>query len=97
MHPMTHDLMRRILETVGLRIEGVAVNRLVERTFYAEISLREVKQSYQVDSRPSDAIALAVRLGAPIYAARPVFEEAALSSKEAWPDWHREQFGTDEE
>lgn len=96
MRPMTHDLMRELLETVGLQVESVAVNRLAESTFYAEISLSQSEQSYRVDARPSDAIALAVRLGAPVHVARTVFEEAALASRQAWPDWHRENFGMEE-
>lgn len=96
MRPLTHDLMRQILETVDLRVRNATVSRLAEHTFYAEISLNQGGISYQVDARPSDAIALAVHLKAPIYTALPVFEEAALSSKQAWPEWHRDQFGTDE-
>lgn len=94
MRPLTHDLMHQILDTVDLQVKNVTVNRLAERTFYAEISMTQGERTYEVDSRPSDAIALAVRLNAPIFAARPVFDEATLPSKQAWPDWHREQFGT---
>lgn len=95
MRPLTHDLMHQIFDATDLRVRDVTVSRLAEKTFYAEISLSQGEKTYAVDSRPSDAIALAVRLNASIFAARPVFDEAALASKQAWPDWHREQFGTD--
>lgn len=91
--PITHDLMGQILETANLRIENVAINRLAEETFYAEISLSHNGQTRRIDSRPSDALALAVRLEAPILASRAVFEEAALDSRQAWLDHQREEHG----
>lgn len=95
LRPITHDLMRQIMDATDLRVERTTVSRLSEDTFYAEISLRQHEKTYEADARPSDAIALAVRMNAPIYVAHEVFEEAALASKQAWPEWHREEFGKD--
>ena len=91
--PMTHDLMARIMDTVQLQLQDATVSRLAKDVFYAELSINRGDNTYTVDARPSDAIALAVRQGARIYAARPMFDEQALPSKQAWPDWHPEHFG----
>lgn len=92
--PMTHDLMRELLVAVDLEVESVAVVRLAERTFYGEIAMQqkngEGTLDRRVDSRPSDAIALAVRLQAPIYVAQSVLDEAAFKSKEALLEAQRE-------
>jgi uncharacterized protein len=66
--PMTHDLMRDIIEELGARVECIVITELRERTFYAEIRLIVGTQRHTVSSRPSDAVALAVRLDCPIYA-----------------------------
>src|SRR5439155_65720 len=76
--PMTHDLIRNILEAVGARVAKVVVNDLKENTFYAVIHLRLGSTDLTVDSRPSDAIALALRVDAPIYG-----EEEALTKAES--------------
>lgn len=84
--PMTHDLMGQILDALGLGVESVAVLRLVEEVFYGEVVLEGGPGgggTRRVDARPSDAIALAVRLGAPIYAAEAVLEEGGYPSREA--------------
>ena len=67
--PMTHDLLKNIVEEIGVTVEGIDITELREGTFYAVIRMRAHGQSYEVSSRPSDAIALAVRAGAPIFAA----------------------------
>ena len=92
MRPMTHDLMGQIMDTVQLHLESATVSRLAKDVFYAEVSINQEEKTYTMDARPSDAIALAVRRGASIYAARAMFDEQALPSKQAWPNWHREQF-----
>lgn len=85
--PLTHDLMRELLTTMNLEVESVAVVRLIERTFYGEIALKQRDGGdvldHRVDSRPSDAIALAARLEAPIYVAQAMLDEAAFESEEA--------------
>jgi len=74
--PLTHDLLKNILEAVGARVAKVVVNDLRENTFYAVIHLRLGNNEVTVDSRPSDAIALALRVDAPIYVAEEVLGKA---------------------
>src|SRR5215467_9933678 len=74
--PLTHDLIKNILEAVGARVAKVVVNDLRENTFYAVIHLRLGANDLTVDSRPSDAIALALRVDAPIYVHEEVLNKA---------------------
>jgi len=80
--PMTHDLLRDVLDDLGVSVESVTVTELRDRTFYAEIELHAADGVHRVSSRPSDAIALAVRVGKPIYAAEQVLDEAAFEAEE---------------
>jgi hypothetical protein len=84
--PMTHDLMKDILDDLGVRIERVVVTELRESTFYAEIHLQANGTAHAVSSRPSDAIALAARVGTPIFADESVLEEAAYPPDEQADD-----------
>lgn len=74
--PMTHDLMKNVLDDLGVTLERVEITDLSEGTFYAELHLRAAGQSTVVSSRPSDGIALAIRTGSPVVAAESVVEEA---------------------
>jgi uncharacterized protein len=75
--PISYDLAQAILETVGAHIDRVEITELHEGTYYAEVHLRAANGAVSVvDSRPSDAIALALRMGAPIFAAPAVLKEA---------------------
>ena len=74
--PMTHDLISNILEELEAVVERVVVTELKEDTFYALIHLSSGGRALEIDSRPSDAIALAVRTGAPIYCTEEVLKEA---------------------
>ena len=74
--PMTHDLVMNILSELDVELRRVTVTELRDRTFYAELLLAHGDIEYRISSRPSDAIALAVRSDAPIYAADAVLEEA---------------------
>ena len=74
--PMTHDLIKNILETIEARVQKVVVTDLKENTFYAVLHLQVGTTEYTVDSRPSDAIALALRAGAPIYVDEEVVRKA---------------------
>ena len=74
--PMTHDLIRNILEAIEAKVEKVVVNDLRENTFFALIHLRLGDEEITVDSRPSDAIALALRVGAPIFVEEDVVRRA---------------------
>ncbi|HJZ47997.1 MAG TPA: bifunctional nuclease domain-containing protein [Roseiflexaceae bacterium] len=75
--PMTHDLTLRLLASLGARVRQVVVNKLVGETFYAEITTLNGEQQHVVDARPSDALALAVRAGIPIYVAHEVMQQAS--------------------
>ena len=72
--PMTHDLMKNIIEEVGVEFEKVVVNTLKDSTYYAHIHLVQKGKPLEIDSRPSDAIALALRFHRPIYVAKSLFE-----------------------
>ena len=76
--PMTHDLIRNLLTGVEAKVSKVVVSELREETFYAVIWLEKDGQAISVDSRPSDALALALRLDCPIYV-----EEQVLASSRA--------------
>jgi bifunctional DNase/RNase len=76
--PMTHDLLSDMLEQLGAQVVRITVTELRENTFYAQITVQQDGTEIEVDSRPSDAIALAIRAEAPIYAADRVIEESAI-------------------
>jgi hypothetical protein len=76
--PMTHDLLSDMLEQLGAQIVRITVTELRENTFYAQITLQQDGGEIEIDSRPSDAIALAIRAEAPIFAADRVIEESAI-------------------
>ncbi|HYO60705.1 MAG TPA: bifunctional nuclease family protein [Actinomycetota bacterium] len=80
--PMTHDLMRDLLRDAGVAVERVVINELVDQTFFALIRLASDGDAKEVSSRPSDAIALAVRTNTPIYAAEEVLEQAGIELKD---------------
>ena len=76
--PMTHDLLSDMLEQLEAQIVRITVTELRENTFYAQITVQQEGREIEVDSRPSDAIALAIRAEAPIFAADRVIEESAI-------------------
>jgi hypothetical protein len=76
--PMTHDLFTETLAQLDARVVRVCVTDLRDNTFYATITIQQNGAEIEVDSRPSDAIALAVRVDAPIYADERVIEESAI-------------------
>ena len=76
--PMTHDLLSDMLEQLGAQVVRITVTELRENTFYAQITVTQDGTEIEVDSRPSDAIALAIRAEAPIFAADRVIEESAI-------------------
>jgi bifunctional DNase/RNase len=78
--PMTHDLFTTVLAESGVRLEQVEITELHDGTFFAEVSLRRGEETLRISSRPSDAIALAVRMehDVPILAAEEVLDEAGV-------------------
>ena len=76
--PMTHDLINDLLSELDAQCVKVSVTELKENTFYASITIRVNGQEVEIDSRPSDALALAVRASVPIFAAEDVISESAI-------------------
>ncbi len=76
--PMTHDLLRSTLATLGATVSRIVVSALTDDTFFAKIVIQHDGTTMEIDSRPSDAIALAVRTQAPIFAAEAVVEQAGI-------------------
>jgi bifunctional DNase/RNase len=75
---MTHDLVTEILQQLDAHVVRITVTELRENTFFAQITVQMDGTEFDVDSRPSDAIALAIRAEAPIFAADEVIEESAI-------------------
>ena len=80
--PMTHDLMRDILGETDVAVERILISELVDQTFYALIRMSSDGKTVEVSSRPSDAIALAVRINAPIFAAEEVLDQAGIELRD---------------
>jgi uncharacterized protein len=76
--PMTHDLISELISELDAQCTRVSVTELKDNTFYASITLRVNGQELEIDSRPSDALAVAVRTSAPIFAAEEVIQESAI-------------------
>lgn len=96
--PMTHDLMKNLISDMKAEINHILVSELKDNTFYAEISLKSGGNTLKIDSRPSDAIALALRVKAPIYVNETVIEAAKsldlpdtskvnTQDKDQWKKW----------
>ena len=73
--PMTHDLMKNMLELLEADIESILVDDLSEGTYYARLTLKANGRSLNIDARPSDAIALALRTSAPVFVAERVMQD----------------------
>lgn len=80
--PLSHDLMRSIVSALGAEVAMVLIYDLKDNTFYGQVLLRVGEDTIEVDSRPSDAIALALRTGAPIFVSERVIEEAGILAQQ---------------
>jgi len=76
--PMTHDLLKNILGEVGCSVDSIEITELKENTYYAMVHLKLSGRDLLIDSRPSDAIALALRTKSPIYVAKAVLEASSV-------------------
>jgi bifunctional DNase/RNase len=76
--PLTHDLLGRVVEQLGAKLTQIVINDLADETFYARLILDQKGQHLEVDSRPSDAIALAIRAKVPIYVEDAVLDQAGM-------------------
>jgi uncharacterized protein len=84
--PMTHDLLRDMLSSLHVSVDRIVVTELRDGTFYAEIQMRQNGEAVTVSSRPSDAIALAVRTSVPIFADESVLDEAGIEIEDEEED-----------
>lgn len=80
--PLTHDLMRSVIDAVGALATKVVITEMRDSIFFADLALDVAGDEVQVSSRPSDAIALAVRTGTPIFASPTVLDDAAVHFEE---------------
>jgi bifunctional DNase/RNase len=80
--PLTHDLLKSFIRVLGVKVSHIVVNDLRNNTFYAQITMDNDGKELQIDARPSDAIALAVRVGAPIFVAEQVMDQAAITPEQ---------------
>ncbi len=92
--PMTHDLLKTTLEKLGAKVDRVVITELKDNTFYAVIEISRGRTRLKLDSRPSDAIALALRVQAPFFVEEEVFKKAKKidlsqlpSQEDKWQDW----------
>ncbi|HEX7829537.1 MAG TPA: bifunctional nuclease family protein [Thermoanaerobaculia bacterium] len=81
--PMTHDLLRNMITELNARVTRIVINDLRDSTFFAQIRLMLGDRMLEIDARPSDAIALALRTEAPIYVAQSVLEQAQTITPES--------------
>lgn len=80
--PMTHDLLKSVFSELGASVSHILVNDIDDNTFFARIVVEQGNHTIEIDARPSDAIALAVRLDVPIYVETHVFERAGTTADE---------------
>lgn len=90
--PMTHDLMKSMVEVMGYTLARIEITRLEGGTFYASLVLLGDEGELTIDARPSDSVALALRFGSPMFVSSVVFEEAAVDVTEVDEDEEIEQF-----
>ena len=76
--PLTHDLLKTVIETLGAEVQHILINGLEKNTYFAQIVLDVDGDTIEIDSRPSDAIALSVRVSVPIFVSEEVFEQGGL-------------------
>ncbi len=81
--PLTHDLTKNILEGLGGHIVRVEITKLIDEIFYAHVIVDVASQQLEFDARPSDALALAVRAGTPIFVAESVLEQCGVTLSES--------------
>lgn len=80
--PMTHDLLQNIVDALSAKVKAIYINAVEKQTFYAKLKLKSDSQNLDIDSRPSDALAIAIRYNAPIYVEDDVIEKHGYFEKE---------------
>ncbi|MEO8226253.1 MAG: bifunctional nuclease family protein [Gemmatimonadota bacterium] len=84
--PLTHDLLKQIIIGLGGQLRRVVISSVKENTYFAELLIRREDHVFQVDARPSDSIALALRLNAPIFTSEALLDESGIETDEPAPD-----------
>ena len=90
--PMTHDLLKSVMDKTGVRLLKIEITDIKENTYYAELHLEANGKTLVIDSRPSDALALSIRLGAPILVHESVIEKAVRVDAEAGPGQEKDKW-----
>lgn len=90
--PLTHDLMTALMEKLGATVESVVVTELRGGTFYADISVTVDGETHLISSRPSDAVAIAVRADAPLFADKDLLDEAGVHIQDTEDEDEIEKF-----
>lgn len=80
--PMPHELIENIFNVLDIKVDRIIINEIKDNTFFAKIYLIKGESEYEIDARPSDAIAIALRTGATIFVTEKVITEATISDKE---------------
>lgn len=88
--PLTHDLLRSVIENLGANVVEVVITELKENTFYAVVVIEVSSMTNEIDARPSDAIALAVRVNCPIYVSEKIMEAASFSPSQTFEEFPEE-------
>jgi bifunctional DNase/RNase len=82
--PLTHDLVKNILGGLKIKLTKVIITEILDNTYYALLHLADGKREVPVDSRPSDAVAVALRLNAPIFVEEGILEKKSTDELEEW-------------
>jgi bifunctional DNase/RNase len=82
--PLTHDLVKNIIGGLKIRLTRVVITEILDNTYYALLYLADGKKEVPVDSRPSDAVAVALRLNAPIFVEEGILEKKSTDELEEW-------------
>ena len=91
--PMTHDLIINIIEQTGYKLEKIEINDVEKDTYYATLYIKDEKDNViEIDSRPSDAIAIAIRVDAPIYVTANVLSNGSVSTDSAKDEEEAQEF-----
>ena len=84
--PLTHDLLKQVIVGLGGNLRRVVISSVKENTYFAELLIHRDDHVFQVDARPSDSIALALRLDAPIFTSDRLLDESGVEAEEPTPD-----------
>ena len=90
--PMTHDLMKAIMDNFSIRVDRILIDDLDDQVFYARLMLKDTDKDIEIDARPSDCIALAVRTSADIFIEREILDRVAVNKQDIEAAGNLEEF-----